>query len=129
MIDYLLFLCCVFFTLMTLMCVSLGVRLAWDGLIKPIMDRVKKQKDDYWEKKFDEAEGENIEYRNKLRRIGFDDDFISCIDPCCRPKISKEYKDETTRSGCMNVMVKFSMLEREYTKAKEDQQKIFKGEM
>jgi hypothetical protein len=126
--GYLMFILCTFLTLVTLGVLMCVVYISWVAVIEPIMDRVKEQKELEYKALWIEADDERIDLDRKLRRIGFDDDFISCIDPCCGPKISKEYKDENTRYGYMNVMVKFSILEGEYNKCKEKQEKIFRGE-
>ena len=123
---YLSFMLCVILTLLVLLLLGLLIRLGWEGLIVPIMDKIKEHRDTYYIDQYNDMEKQYKELERRLYRIGFDKDFVDCIDPCCGPKISKEYKDETTRSGCINVMVKFSMLESEYTKTKEEQQKIFK---
>lgn len=123
---YLSFMLCVILTLFVLLLFGLLIRLVWEALIVPIMDRIKEQRDTYYIDQYNGMEKEYRDLERRFRRIGFDKDFVDCIDPCCGPKISKEYKDETTRYGCINVMVKFSMLESEYTKTKEEQQKIFK---
>lgn len=126
--NYISFILCVFLTVITLIVIGFAIWLGWAGLIEPIMDRVKEQKDTYWKDKYRKARSECEELNKKLRRIGLGDDFVSCLDGYYGPNNSGEYKDEHTPKGYVHVMVKFTLKEDRFNKIKEEQDKIFRGE-
>lgn len=66
---YLDFLLCVFMTLLVLLALGFTIYLAWNTFIEPILDRIKEQKDDYWEKQYRE---ERDEYDTFLKMIKID---------------------------------------------------------
>ena len=65
--NYLMFILCVLLTLFTLFCFGVCIYTAWNGLIKPIMDRIKSQRDIYWERRYREERDLNEE---RLRKLG-----------------------------------------------------------
>ena len=64
---YLYFLFCVFMTLVTLLILGLTIYLAWNVIIEPILDRIKEQRDNYWEREYDKK---CDEYDALLRKLG-----------------------------------------------------------
>lgn len=107
---YLGFMLCVLVTVFTLAVVGFGIYVGWTGLIEPIMDRIKKQRDTYWEDKYHEEFDENVKLKIKINKFGLDDSFINCIRHPYKPMIDKVYYDTTPLGNrVVNVTVKFIM--------------------
>lgn len=64
--NYLMVMMCVVLTIAMLFLIGFCIRVAWDELIKPIMDRIKQQKDEYWENRYHEVRDEYEECLHKL---------------------------------------------------------------
>ena len=115
--NYLAVMFCILITLFVLLLAGLLIRLVWEAVIEPIMDRIKEQRDTYYKdlyhKKLKECDG----FKHKLDAIGLRDNFIDCLKwPYCKPMISKAYVDEHTYDGEAHVMIKFTVSRERYEK-------------
>ena len=123
-LNYLLIILAILVTLLLIMAVAACMKFTWDEFIYPIIKQARDKKYDYWQKRYEESETKYRKLSFGISNLGLDDGFISCVDHHMQPLISQEYTDENTRSGCINVMVKFCLDKSKWEKYKKAEEKL-----
>lgn len=77
---YLMFMFCVFMTLLVFGALMLVVYISWNGVIDPIIDRIQAEKDNYWETMYRNEEIEKRKYRDYLSMLKINDpETLDCV--------------------------------------------------
>lgn len=99
--GYLMFILCVFLTLVTLgVAVAVGY-IAWNSVIEPIMDRVKVQKDEYWRDRYYKEQDRANYFECWLEKFGLPERVLRAVQPGTIEHLSSHDACESWEERCM----------------------------